>query len=681
MPEILGTLKPPRLATAPSSPALGQIFYDTAASALKTWNGSAWVPASVPADTVVTAATRILANKLLSADANPAFRIFGDGKMEWGAGGSNVPDLSIYRYGSSSLAIQAGLAVRHDWGIWTEGSTPAASAAFSHYAPGSDAQPRIKISGDGKVTWGPGGATVPDTSLYRWGAHILATDDDFLVNDKAFTALVNSIHAILTSAKVGESFYRFTMGADGGLFWGSGAAAQDTNLYRASADYLQTDDNFTVAGQLAVGNTVVLPGSAEVYKSNATFFIGVSGGLQWGPGDWSRDVNLYRWGADYLKTDNNFVTAKSVYADAAAYIKSAVIAYSGDSFWETRLGYVSGAPGPGIWFSSAYDTGLYRYTAGYLATDGQFYMRGGTNAYMAWARPGEQARFFIGPDGNLNWGSGAGAQDTNMYRAGSGALKTDTAFYVGGQVYANHGAATQIALANDGKLYFGSAIDTNLYRSAADTLKTDDSLEVGGTLKVGGVAVTPGGGGSYAKLTEASLVAAANKLQVTSLDQTYETIILEFILYTAAASGAYTDVTFDVQPNPNTAGNNYVIGAMGYNGAGMTVVVQSAGSMNIALGRVMHHDVDGTTPKAALFGRIEIFNYAKTNARKGLHYSAIGRAAYAGNNNDMNTVVGNAIVGTGSTTSKVVNAITGFQFDAASNNFGIGSRVVVYGRK
>lgn len=45
MPEFPGTLKPPRLATAPSSPVLGQMYFDTALSQLRWWNGSAWVAA------------------------------------------------------------------------------------------------------------------------------------------------------------------------------------------------------------------------------------------------------------------------------------------------------------------------------------------------------------------------------------------------------------------------------------------------------------------------------------------------------------------------------------------------------------------------------------------------------------------------------------------------------------
>lgn len=45
MPEFPGTLKPPRLATAPSSPALGQMYYDTATNRLFWWNGTLWVVA------------------------------------------------------------------------------------------------------------------------------------------------------------------------------------------------------------------------------------------------------------------------------------------------------------------------------------------------------------------------------------------------------------------------------------------------------------------------------------------------------------------------------------------------------------------------------------------------------------------------------------------------------------
>ena len=45
MPELPGSLKPPRLASAPGSPVGGQTYYDTALSKLRWWNDSAWVAA------------------------------------------------------------------------------------------------------------------------------------------------------------------------------------------------------------------------------------------------------------------------------------------------------------------------------------------------------------------------------------------------------------------------------------------------------------------------------------------------------------------------------------------------------------------------------------------------------------------------------------------------------------
>ena len=42
MPEIVGRLRTPRLASAPASPAYGEMYFDTAASKLFFWNGTAW---------------------------------------------------------------------------------------------------------------------------------------------------------------------------------------------------------------------------------------------------------------------------------------------------------------------------------------------------------------------------------------------------------------------------------------------------------------------------------------------------------------------------------------------------------------------------------------------------------------------------------------------------------------
>ena len=46
MPEFTGRLRTPRLASAPSTPVAGEMYYDTTTSTLYWWNGTAWVSAS-----------------------------------------------------------------------------------------------------------------------------------------------------------------------------------------------------------------------------------------------------------------------------------------------------------------------------------------------------------------------------------------------------------------------------------------------------------------------------------------------------------------------------------------------------------------------------------------------------------------------------------------------------------
>jgi len=43
MPAVTGTLVPPQLASAPGSPALGQMYFNTTNSTLYFWSGTAWV--------------------------------------------------------------------------------------------------------------------------------------------------------------------------------------------------------------------------------------------------------------------------------------------------------------------------------------------------------------------------------------------------------------------------------------------------------------------------------------------------------------------------------------------------------------------------------------------------------------------------------------------------------------
>lgn len=68
-----------------------------------------------------------------------------------------------------------------------------------------------------------------------------------------FTIIREAAGAALMGAGVnGDSFRRFLIQADGGLLWGPGNATRDTNLYREAADTLATDDDFKVYGSLMV---------------------------------------------------------------------------------------------------------------------------------------------------------------------------------------------------------------------------------------------------------------------------------------------------------------------------------------------------------------------------------------------------------------------------------------------
>ena len=46
MPDVVGRLKTPRLSGAPSSPTVGELYYNTATNILYWWNGTTWVSAS-----------------------------------------------------------------------------------------------------------------------------------------------------------------------------------------------------------------------------------------------------------------------------------------------------------------------------------------------------------------------------------------------------------------------------------------------------------------------------------------------------------------------------------------------------------------------------------------------------------------------------------------------------------
>jgi hypothetical protein len=110
-----------------------------------------------------------------------------------------------------------------------------------------------------------------------------------------------------------------------------------------------------------------------------------------------------------------------------------------------------------------------------------------------------QDRLSVDASGKMQWGSGAAAADTNLYRSNPNVLKTDDAFEVVGKltgfdvIQSQRAAAGDSALSGhvigdtvtrfiiqaDGLHLWGpgsSARDVNLYRGGADTLASDDKF-------------------------------------------------------------------------------------------------------------------------------------------------------------------------------------------------------------
>src|SRR5215471_5160119 len=157
----------------------------------------------LPADTVVVAATRIISNKLLAGDAQPSWRIFGSGKMEWGPGGSTAIDTNLYRAAAGQLKTDnLIIAVQ---GYYAAPMAGATSLGYQSNVSG-DAASRFAIQADGKMSWGPGNVGA-DTNLYRSAVGVLKTDGVLL-----------STNSIPTGGTTGQSLTK-TSNADYAMGW------------------------------------------------------------------------------------------------------------------------------------------------------------------------------------------------------------------------------------------------------------------------------------------------------------------------------------------------------------------------------------------------------------------------------------------------------------------------------
>lgn len=329
----------------------------------------AGVLAAIPRDDATATGTRIFANKLLAADAQPAFRIMGDGSMYWGPGGSSAPDADLVRMSAATLKTNG------------------------HFV--TNGNHTVGYAGDSfKLLFGSAG----DVNLYRAAAKTLKTDGTIVSAAtggfvSAFVAdnLSNPGYALI--AKIaGDAQYRFTLGGDGAMNWGPGPTGTDTNLYRASAGVLKTDGIFNAVGGLQV-NGVPVGGS-----------VGIGTSLPGSPTDGQEYILVdsltaptYAWRFRYTASISD--SYKWVFIGGAP-VTSAINTEAASS--QTTLADLASTVGPDITCPRA---GHYFLQWGFVARNG--------NTYMSYAEPCNGA-------GNTNITVGSLIAGMNVTGGGTG---------------------------------------------------------------------------------------------------------------------------------------------------------------------------------------------------------------------------------------------------------------------
>lgn len=250
----------------------------------------------VDKDSVVDAATRLVAVKLLAGDAQPAFRIRGDGTIEWGAGGASALDVGLYRHLATAVLATTG---------WF---APAKNIGTAHigarYALGSNWLSAV-FSGSLRFD-GTNWVNEPYGGNNGWGLMGVFGAGGGGLEFYTDAATGNTPRSYTEAQFLARKM--FAIAGDGKLLLG---ALQDTNLYRYAANVLATDDQIRVLSTsgicvvgVAGGNYVrgyLADGDAQPAMKL------LHNALEFGPGGASvTDVSIYRGGVSILASGDKF---------------------------------------------------------------------------------------------------------------------------------------------------------------------------------------------------------------------------------------------------------------------------------------------------------------------------------------------------------------------------------------
>lgn len=428
---------------------------------------------------------------LAGSEASAGKVAAGDAGVVFGS----AQDTNLYRSAADTLKTDDSLTVAGTNGvtIGSGGSIAAISASLLQATGAFYTVNDIRAGNTAERTRmgnaGPAGkagivfGSAEDTNLYRPQADTLKTDDTLVINNANGLQVANGSYTLLST--VGTSF------SDVGrvqVRWQNSVAGILDGYNGLDVAVFNTGGAIPIVGRgMPTARGTQVSDLLNLYKqsddANPVVKVGSDGKVSIGAGGATAvDTNLYRAAASSLKTDGNFSSGGTVIANAATGSQVNLLSQTGVA---------------AIQFGSAGDINLYRVSSGVLKSDGTINAGAGlevtgqsasSNLVLRSSATGDTVhRFTQLADGSMSWGSGTATRDTNLFRVGVTALKTDGIFYAGsnigatGTVYGANGAPAQTLLGAVGPssasgVVFGSANDTNLYRSAADTLKTDDNF-------------------------------------------------------------------------------------------------------------------------------------------------------------------------------------------------------------
>lgn len=245
------------------------------------------------------------------------------------------------------------------------------------------------------------------------------------------------------------------------------------------------DSKVSKSGDTVGGSLVVMNGLHINRNPQSRIALTNTGVVEFGSGSAVADTNLYRFSAGYLKTDQNFIASQGIFAshNPSGYARAGI----------TASGTIEFGDG-----TNPRDTQLYRnapnslYTPGTLTTNQVFASNGMTisgSGGLYVNTSGGFGRAALTPAGNLEFGDGSTARDTNLYRFGAGILASESRLLLRVASSSSLGLSLRTTSDNNdrltllpGRISFGPggnvATDTTIWRDDINSLKTSSRLNV-----------------------------------------------------------------------------------------------------------------------------------------------------------------------------------------------------------